>query len=93
MVRQHCKSEHPAGYERALEDFAAFTGIQAPADFRQVTRAHVLAWQRELEQQGVAGATIRPRLAALSSLYEWLCNVNAVTHNPVHGVRRPAMET
>jgi len=80
-------------YERALKDFGAFTGIAGARDFRQVTRAHVLAWRRELERQGVAGATIRHRLAALSSLFEWLCNANAVTHNPVHGVRRPAVET
>lgn len=80
-------------YERAVKDFAASIGGQVPTDVRQATRAHVLAWRRELEQQGVAGATIRLRLAALSSLYEWLCNVNAVSHNPVHGVRRPALET
>lgn len=80
-------------YERALKDFAAFTGIQAPTDFRLVTRAHVIAWRHELERQGVAGATIRHRLAALSSLFEWLCNANAIAHNPVHGVRRPAVET
>ena len=73
-------------YERALKDFAAFAGIQAPTELRQVTRAHVIAWRHELERQSLAGATIRHRLAALSSLFEWVCNANAVTHNPVQGV-------
>ncbi len=37
--------------------------------------------------------TIRRKLAALSSLFEHLCNANAVTHNPVKGVKRPKAES
>jgi hypothetical protein len=33
------------------------------------------------------------RLAALSSLFEYLCEKNAVTHNPVKGVKRPRSES
>lgn len=36
--------------------------------------------------------TVRHRLAALSSLFEHLCDRNAVTHNPVKGVKRPPVE-
>src|SRR4051794_20767418 len=39
------------------------------------------------------GATIRHRLAALSSLFEYLCGKNAVSHNPVKGVKRPRAES
>ena len=39
------------------------------------------------------GATVRHRLAALSSLFEYLCEKNAVTHNPVKGVKRPMAES
>jgi site-specific recombinase XerC len=39
------------------------------------------------------GATRRNRLAALSLLFEYLCDKNAVTHNPVKGVKRPKAET
>jgi site-specific recombinase XerD len=35
------------------------------------------------------GSTIRRKLAAVSSLYEYLCERNAVVHNPVKGVKRP----
>ncbi len=32
---------------------------------------------------------MRRKLSALSSLFEYLCDHNAVTHNPVKGVKRP----
>ena len=32
-------------YENALQDFMRFTGIHAPAEFRLVTRSHVIAWR------------------------------------------------
>ena len=37
-------------------------------------------------------ATIRRKLAALSSLSCYLCENNAVAQNPTHGVKRPAVE-
>ena len=40
----------------------------------------------------MSGTTIWHRLAALSSLFEYLCNKNAVTHNPVKGIKRPSVE-
>jgi integrase/recombinase XerD len=36
-----------------------------------------------------SAATIRRKLSALSSLFDYLCESNAVTHNPVKGVKRP----
>jgi len=63
-----------------------FVGIQSPAGFRTVARGHVLAWRAELEKQGLAGSSIRRKLAALTSLYECLFDSSAVTHNPVKGV-------
>jgi integrase/recombinase XerD len=80
-------------YENALQDFRRFTGITAPEEFRAVTRAHVIAWREDLVQRALSGQTIRHRLAALSSLFEYLCERNAVTHNPVKGVKRPPVES
>lgn len=80
-------------YENALKDFMAFTGIARPEDFRIVTRSHVIAWRDALAQRGLIGQTVRHRLAALSSLFEHLCDSNAVTHNPVKGVKRPPVES
>jgi len=80
-------------YENAVRDFTRFTGIARPEEFRTVTRAHIIAWRDELRQRGLGGATIRHRLASLASLFERLCERNAVTHNPAKGVERPKTES
>ncbi|MCP3713364.1 tyrosine-type recombinase/integrase [Paraburkholderia sp. CNPSo 3274] len=80
-------------YQGDLHDFMAFTGIVRPEEFRLVTRAHVLAWRKRLEERALAGATIRRRLAALSSLFEYLCEQNAVDFNPVRGAKRPRVDS
>jgi site-specific recombinase XerD len=65
-----------------------FTGIVKPDEFRSVTRAHVIAWRDDLTKRAPSGETIRHQLAALSSLFQYLGEGNAVTHNPVKGVMR-----
>jgi site-specific recombinase XerD len=71
----------------------AFAGIEQPNEFRIVTRAHVLAWRKTLEDRTLSGATIRRKLAALSSLFEYLCEKNTVGFNPVKGAKRPKVES
>jgi integrase/recombinase XerD len=80
-------------YENAVRDFMRFTGIVRPEEFRTVTRAHIIAWRDELTGRQLGGSTIRHRLASLASLFEYLCEKNAVTHNPVKGVERPKTES
>jgi len=80
-------------YRNDLEEFTTFVGISSPEELRLVTRAHVLAWRKGLELRELTGGTIRRKLAALSSLFEYLSDTNAVTHNPVKGVRRPKIES
>ncbi len=80
-------------YQNDLAGFIRFAGIHHPTEFRHVTRSHVLAWRADLEKQSLGGSTIRRKLAALASLFEYLCNQNAVTHNPVKGVKRPRVES
>jgi site-specific recombinase XerD len=80
-------------YQNDIRAFMAFVGIEKPEEFRTVARGHVLAWRADLEKQNLAGSTIRRKLAALASLYEYLCDCNAVTHNPVKGVKRPKVES
>jgi len=80
-------------YRNDLKEFMTFVGISAPEELRLVTRAHVLAWRKDLERRELTGGTIRRKLAALSSLFEYLSDVNAVMHNPVKGVRRPKVES
>jgi len=80
-------------YRNAIHDFMRFTGIVRPEEFRTMTRSHVVAWRDDLARRELGGATVRHRLAALSSLFEYLCEQNAVSHNPVKGVKRPKAES
>jgi len=77
-------------YQGDVGDFSGFVGIGRPEEFRVVTRAHLIAWRKDLERRALAASTIRRKLSALSSLFDYLCEQNAVTHNPVNGVKRPA---
>lgn len=86
-------------YENAIRDFMLFAGIRRAEEFRTVTRAHVIAWRDALgdrvsaDGDALGGTTIRHRLSALSSLFQYLCDRNAVAHNPVKGVKRPRVES
>lgn len=80
-------------YEPVIRDFMRFVGITTPQEFRSVTRAHVIAWRDDLHTRSLAAATIRRHLASLSSLFDYLCEKNAVTHNPVDGVKRPPVDS
>src|ERR1700677_3876275 len=42
-----------------------------------------------MENRTLSHATIRRKLSALSSLFDYLCEKNAVPGNPVDGVKRP----
>jgi site-specific recombinase XerD len=79
-------------YREDIADFSRFVGIARPEEFRTVTRAHVIAWRDDLERRQSAPATLRRKLSALSSLFDSLCEKNAVTHNPVDGVKRPTAD-
>src|SRR6266567_7304466 len=63
-------------YKADLRGFMAFMGVLEPEQLRLVTRAHVLAWRKLIAHQ--APATVRRKLAAVSSLFEYLCERNAV---------------
>jgi hypothetical protein len=80
-------------YENAICDFIQFTGILWPEEFRTVMRAHVIAWRDDLARRELGGTMIQHRLAALAALFEYLCERNAVTYNPVSGIRCPKAES
>jgi site-specific recombinase XerD len=74
-------------YKADVRAFMAFLGLRGPSDLRRVGRPHVLAWRKAIGAK--APATVRRQIAAVSSLYEYLCDQNAVASNPVAGVKRP----
>jgi site-specific recombinase XerD len=76
-------------YQNDIRDFSGFVGLSRPEDMRLVTRAHVIAWRNRLVKQGLADATIRRKLSAISALFGYLAEENAIADNPVNGVKRP----
>ncbi len=78
-------------YQIDVREFVSFSGIDSWEGLRLVERSHVIAWRDDLvgREPNLAPATIRRKLSALSSLYDYLCEKNAVLLNPVAGVKRP----
>ena len=77
-------------YRNDLKDFMSFAGLRQAEEFRLVKRAHLIAWRKQLEGRALEPSTIRRKLSAIASLFDHLCEANAVSHNPADGVRRPS---
>src|SRR5271166_206041 len=76
-------------YKEDVREFIAFTALQDYMGLRSVGRSHIISWRKDMERRGLAPASIRRKLSALSSLFDYLCERNAVTGNPVDGVKWP----
>jgi integrase len=76
-------------YKLDVEAFIAFAGLRGIAELRSITRAHVIAWRKDLEKRELTASSIQRKLSALSALFDYLCEHNAVSGNPVDGVKRP----
>jgi integrase/recombinase XerD len=57
-----------------------------PAKHRPPTR-------KDLDRRQLTGSSIRRKLSALPSLYEFLTDQNALPTNPVKGVKRPTVDS
>jgi integrase/recombinase XerD len=77
-------------YKVDVAEFITFTNLKDHSALRTVARAHVIAWRKDMETRQLAPTSIRRKLSALSSLFDYLCERNAVVGNPVDGVKRPA---
>jgi integrase/recombinase XerD len=77
-------------YKVDVAEFITFTNLKNHSALRTVVRAHVIAWRKDMESRNLAPTSIRRKLSALSSLFDYLCERNAVVGNPVDGVKRPA---
>ncbi|MBL9177238.1 MAG: tyrosine-type recombinase/integrase [Verrucomicrobiaceae bacterium] len=76
-------------YRNDVEEFMRFAGILKPDEFRMVRRSHLIAWRKQLEGRALQAATVRRKLSAVASLFDYLCENNAVPFNPADGVKRP----
>jgi integrase/recombinase XerD len=57
-----------------------------------VARSYVIAWRKDMEARSLASTNIRHKLSELSSLFDYLCERNAMLGNPVDGVKRPRVK-
>ena len=80
-------------YRNDLKEFMTFAGIRSPAELRLITRAHVIAWRKDLDRRKLAPGSVRRKMSALSWLYEFMTDQNAIATNPVKGVKRPKVDS
>lgn len=76
-------------YKNDVREFIAYTGLHDYLELRSIVRSHIIAWRKDMEKRVLSPATIRRKLSALSALFDYLCERNAITGNPVDGVKRP----
>ena len=79
-------------YRNDVREFVAFSALSDYVELRSAVRSHIIGWRKDMERRGLAAATVRRKLSALSSLFDYLCERNAVAGNPVDGVKRPAAD-
>ena len=76
-------------YKNDVREFIAYAGLRNYGELRSIARSHIIAWRKDMEQRALSPSTIRRKLSALSSLFDYLCERNAAIGNPVDGVKRP----
>jgi integrase/recombinase XerD len=76
-------------YKNDVREFIAYAGLNNYGELRAIARAHIIGWRQDMERRELEPASIRRKLSALSSLFDYLCDRNAVAGNPVDGVKRP----
>jgi integrase/recombinase XerD len=76
-------------YRAAVQSFIAFHGLQSSKELWGIGQSHLIAWREHLIRSGASSRTVQNRLAAVSSLFQHLCEKQVATRNPVVGVKRP----
>jgi integrase/recombinase XerD len=88
MARQYHQQENTARIQDRRAGVCRFHGTARTG--RVAYRGAIACYRLEqLESRNLSHASIRRKLSALSSLFDYLCERNAVAGNPVDGVKRP----
>jgi len=77
-------------YAKAVHDFMAWCEQHGLTDIRQVEPVVVAGYIEDLGRT-FAKATVKQRLAAVRSLFDWLVTGQVVPHNPAAAVRGPTL--
>jgi site-specific recombinase XerD len=76
-------------YMRAVRSFLEWRGVVGLTSLREIRPLHVAAYIEECVDL-VSAPTVKQRLAALRSLFDYLVRTGVVEHNPAHAVRGPS---
>lgn len=80
-----------AAYRTDLEQYLTWCDQEGHAPLA-ARFTHINAYARRLESQGRAPATVARKLSAVSSWYDFLLRLGAVSSNPVAATRRPKVD-
>lgn len=75
-----------SAYRVDLAQFACFVGDSAHST-ESVTRDHVLAWILSMQQEGLSGASIRRKIAALKSFFTALLRRGRLDTSPLRDLK------
>ena len=92
---RNCAEYTLSSYRCDLQQFARFlyprvNNLQLP--LRVVQREQVQAFVADLEEKGLKASTVARKLAALRSLFRYLCREGALVANPAGAVASPLVE-
>ena len=92
---RNCAEYTLSSYRCDLQQFARFLyprvdNLQLP--LRVVQREQVQAFVTDLEEKGLKASTVARKLAALRSLFRYLCREGALVANPAGAVASPLVE-
>ncbi len=92
---RNCAEYTLCSYRCDLQQFARFLyprvdNLQLP--LQVVQREQVQAFVVELEEKGLKASTVARKLAALRSLFRYLCREGAIAANPAGAVASPLVE-
>jgi len=79
-------------YKNAVFNFLAFCRIENLEQLRAVKQSDILSWRDNLISSNSSNRTVNNRMAALSSLFNHLCEKQIVHTNPVKGLKRPNVD-
>lgn len=86
----HSNRHTRRAYRGDLVEFVTYQRIDTDNEFRSVTREHLLRWLNNLERRKIAEPTQCRKLAALSSLFDYLLKAGVTRENPAKCIRRPS---
>ena len=87
-VQKEASSHTISNYRRDLVVFNEFLE-QQELSYENVSADHIRDFVRTQHRRGLSGSSIRRRLAAIRSWFEFLINENKISTNPAVGIVTP----